>query len=329
MSRTLGTCSVCFAVHVLTSGKGTKTQRHGFTVVGAGRGHGHMGAWHTGPCFGTGYSHLGLSCEGTRHALDIAIGRRDSLIKAGEILATRPVLSWTQEISEGYGSSRTVRHVQHDVRPGGKSDHAIGRPDYEALLASRIAHNDVERAAVERAIKTYRKVIAEWAPGKWPTVTGDGAAKPAQVVHLAAGWGRARGKSESTLVVGACSAWAMQAPFGQATTKDRAKVTCARCKKSMESGAKEAAKRAAILSYRVELPDGQVETTTNERAGTKRPLLAAVIARRTWLGQGAESEQHRWYVEAWCVSEATTKARVKDAKKWAAEVRVVALEPVS
>jgi hypothetical protein len=127
-----GTCSVCLRSIQL---HGEKPIRHGFSAVGVR--HGQSGGYHTGPCPGTRFPHLGISSEGTQWALDSA---REQLTRTEDRLselAANPDLIWYPRLRSSYNKvpgglpdmSRPVilRHGEdayaNDGRPTYASEH--------------------------------------------------------------------------------------------------------------------------------------------------------------------------------------------------------------
>jgi hypothetical protein len=169
-----GTCSVCLRVIQL---RGAHPIRHGFSAIGVQ--HGAHSGYHTGPCAGTRFPHLGISTEGTTWALDDARDRLDATNKSLRDLDANPDLTWAPRDRRGlpdFTKSVTLRH-------GADVPYANdGRPSYAHEHKKRVAELDAIKRELERAIAAYEKVLATWTPEKYAT---KGAAAKVETVHLA------------------------------------------------------------------------------------------------------------------------------------------------
>ena len=218
-----GTCSVCLRMMQL---HGDRPIRHGFSAVGIR--HGQSGGYHTGPCAGTQFPHLGISAEGTVWALDRERRFLERTEKALADLATNPDLTW-------YPKKYDVRGGRPDlskpvvVKYGDERQLSIegGAPSYVSLHQSKKAALDNQRHATERAIDAYEKVLATWSPEKYPVT---GAAKKIETCHMATPRKNVRGE------------WTgVQCRFtkpGYASDKlpksdDPSKITCKRCRSAL------------------------------------------------------------------------------------------------
>lgn len=220
-----GTCSVCLRVIQL---RGDHPIRHGFSAVGVR--HGQHSGWHTGPCEGTRFSHLGISSEGTSWALGRARGRLVEIDRQIDDLATNPDLIWYPKISGSYNKVRgglpdfsrpvTLRHGQ-DVPYAGD-----GRPTYASEHRRRVADFTNVKNELERTIDAYEKVLADWAPQKYPTI---GAPAKVETVHMERAVTTSRGEIIGTVCRGVRAG---RSAF-MAKTCDPSKVTCKRCRSAL------------------------------------------------------------------------------------------------
>lgn len=265
MNRYNVTCAVCF--DVVASGRGDiRPTRHGFAIVTRGWGHGHQGAWHTGPCFGALYAHLGISCDGTKEALNRVRVKIEKTKAWLLTLATRPVLSWIQEPTRT--AARAGRGpIMHEVEPGRGPDYNVGRPSYDSLHEQATRKAQQELRALQVAKAKYKEVIEQWSAEKYPAV--DRVAAPA-VMHLRRTWKR------SQTPVPLCKAFAMRCPSASASqlTDDEALVTCGLCRKQLDSRDQDrtkAAKRAAMEA-----------TSAAKEAATPRRFFAAALWNGLW-----------------------------------------------
>ena len=179
-----GTCSVCLRRMQL---KGERPIRHGFNAIGVR--HGAHTGFHTGPCPGIEYPHLGLSDAGTRWARGREEERRKITQRRLDELAGKPPLTWYPQKREGRVRVPDLKNGI-EVRPGDNDqyrsidDNGIGYsqrvPTYDALWKSRKAEVDAIMNACETAIAAYDKVITNYDPAKYP-VTG---AVSKDVIHL-------------------------------------------------------------------------------------------------------------------------------------------------
>ncbi len=184
-SKTLLYCAVCLNQYQAIVVRGEdKLARHGFSVVGAGRGHGHLGAWHTGPCMGTQFPHLGISTAGTEAALARC---REALADTTAALtehAARPALIWTYTPSKWVtdAARRAGRPVpaavDHTVKPGDVRQYGDeqGHPGYDDLWARRAGQLTSQAGELRLSIATYARVIGTWTAAQYaPVVTAAGA----------------------------------------------------------------------------------------------------------------------------------------------------------
>ena len=218
-----GTCSVCLRTMQL---HGDRPIRHGFSAVGVR--HGQHGGYHTGPCAGTQFPHLGISTEGTQWALDrerrFLASTNDALAK----LATNPDLTW-------YPKKYDVRGGRLDlskpviVKYGDEQQLSIqgGAPSYDSIHRLEKVQLENRQNAAERAIAEYERVIASWSPEKYP-VTGS---VKTEVVHMATPRRNNRGETWTGILCrftrqGSASTLAKK-------TDDPSKVTCKRCRAAL------------------------------------------------------------------------------------------------
>ncbi len=217
-----GTCSVCLRVMQL---HGDRPIRHGFSAVGVR--HGQHSGYHTGPCPGTRFLHLGISTEGTAWALDHARERLVGVDQELLRLAGHPDLTWYPRVD--YNKVRggrpdlsrpvTLRHGE-DVPHAGD-----GRPTYAYEHRRRVAEQINIKNELERAIREYERVLATWSPQKYPVT---GAPKKAETVHMAMPRKHTRlGEWQGVTCRFTRPGYASDKLV---KTTDPAKVTCKRCR---------------------------------------------------------------------------------------------------
>jgi hypothetical protein len=213
-----GTCSVCLRTMQL---HGDRPIRHGFSAVGVR--HGQQGGYHTGPCAGTQFPHLGISTEGTVWALD----RERSLLARTKAaiaeLATHPDLTW-------YPTKYDVRGGRLDLsRPvilkHGEEAPSYGAPSYASKHRSEMTKLEAQQSMADRAIAEYERVLASWSPTKYPTT---GAAKKVETAHMATPRKNNRGETWT----GILCRFTKQGYASDKLTKtaDPTAVTCKRCR---------------------------------------------------------------------------------------------------
>ena len=219
-----GTCSVCLRTMQL---RGDRPIRHGFSAVGVR--HGQHSGYHTGPCDGTRFDHLGISDEGTRWALDRARQRLDSVNAELVRLAGHPDLTWYPRDYKTRGGrlpdlSRPVT-LRYGEDVGFATD---GRPSYKWEHRQRVDQEERIKTELERAIAAYEKVIATWAAEKYPTT---GASKKVETTHMAT----PRKNSKGETWTGVLCRFTRKgfASDKLSKTNDPGKVTCKRCRTSL------------------------------------------------------------------------------------------------
>jgi len=313
------TCSVCFREHKLLA-SGRRPVRHGFSIVTNGLGHGHIGAWHTSSCPGGRFPHFGISTEGTEWALARTRETLEERLAWQEKLNSddKPGLRWApSKLQARYGAKSVV------VRPGstavkvtfpkGGGQYTI--PDYDKLFARAAVEVEQQIKLCQSHIAHYENAIKSWKPAEAVVVETKIDATPR---HKRASW-----KNRGSLDAPFCKAFSMRPPTGaQLYAESDDQVTCKACLKAMEreanAKAKREAEKAANHTYRVTFPDGSTRETTNDRQGTKRPLIKAVIYQA----------HDRWHVD-WCVSDGVAKKAVREVKGWAQNVQIVPVEDVT
>jgi hypothetical protein len=206
---------------------GERPIRHGFSAVGVH--HGQSGGYHTGPCPGTRFPHLGISPEGTQWALDNARGQLTRAEDRLSELAANPDLIWYPRLRGSYnkapgGLPDTTRPVI--LRHGADAYANDGRPTYASEHRRKVAEQTGIKDSLEAAIAEYERVIARWSPGKYPTT---GAAAKVEIVHMERPVKTARGEVIGTLCRGVGRG---RGPLA-AKTCDPAKVTCKRCRTAL------------------------------------------------------------------------------------------------
>ena len=216
-----GTCSVCLRAMQL---RGDLPIRHGFTAIGVR--HGQHSGHHTGPCAGTRFPHLGISTEGTVWALD---RERSFLARTNEALAklaTNPDFTWypkKYDVRIGRSVSDLSRPVV--IKYGAERDYSTGAPSYDSLHRSEKVQLENQQDIAESAIREYERVLASWAPEKYPV---SGAPKKVETTHMATPRKHARfGEWEGILCRFTKAGYASDKLV---KTKDAAKVTCKRCR---------------------------------------------------------------------------------------------------
>jgi hypothetical protein len=217
-----GTCSVCLRLMQL---RGDRPIRHGFSAVGVR--HGQSGGYHTGPCAGTQFPHLGISTEGTQWALGRERTHLDRLREKLAELATNPDLTWHPKKYDVRGG-RADLSKPFVVKYGDEETGFSGNtpPSYAQLHRARVAELDGHVHMAERAIAEYERVLASWAPEKYPTI---GAPAKIETVHME----RPITLRGNTVVGVLCKG--LRAMRGQRLLKttDPAKVTCKRCRAAL------------------------------------------------------------------------------------------------
>lgn len=219
-----GTCSVCLRPIQL---HGTHPIRHGFSAIGVR--HGQHSGHHTGPCAGSGFAHLGISTAGTQWAHGRARQRLEGLREARADLATNPDLTW-------YPKKYDVRGGRPDlskpfvVKYGDEAPFVVGRfdnpPAYTDLQQERVAELKRHERETEGTIAEYDRVLAGWAPEKYPTI---GTKAKVVTVHM----GRPvtiRGQTELGVL---CKGLRTMRGQRLLKTSDPAKVTCKRCRAAL------------------------------------------------------------------------------------------------
>jgi hypothetical protein len=216
-SKFQGVCSVCLRTMQL---HGDRPIRHGFSAIGVK--HGTHSGYHTGPCGGSNFPHLGISTEGTVWALGVARRNLEQTREALRRLETNPDLTYFSKGIRGYSEARS-----QTVRYGDEADYkpATAHPGYAHLHYQRVAEETARERELERAIAAYEKVLVTWEPKTWEPKQA-----PAKVetTHLA--------KEIHSPRLGDWTGISCRATRpGYATTQlkktmDPAKVTCKRCK---------------------------------------------------------------------------------------------------
>lgn len=225
-----GTCGVCLRVIQL---RGDRPIRHGFSAVGVR--HGQSGGYHTGPCSGTHFPHLGISTEGTQWAIDDARARLARTEDRLRELEGNPDITW-------YPKKYDVRGGRLDLsRPivlkhGDEASLGIGRaageragaPSYASEHRRRVVEQVNIKDALERAIAEYERVIATWSPEKYPTSPAPG---KIETVHMATPRKNNRGETWT----GILCRFTRQgyASDKNPKTTEPSEVTCKRCRAAL------------------------------------------------------------------------------------------------
>ena len=218
--KIIGTCSVCLRGMQL---RGDRPIRHGFAAKNVQ--HGQHTGYHTGPCPGVNFPHLGISDEGTRWAIDDAHQRLVNTNNSLAHLATNPDLIWYPRKTAVRGADLprgvTLRYGADDLSA------TDGRPSYARWHRSEVALLEATKRALEDAITKYEHVIAGWAPEKYPT---SGAKTKQETIHMAL-----ERKINDKVMTGTCCLGVRRGHRAGLTAKttDPAKVTCKRCRTAL------------------------------------------------------------------------------------------------
>lgn len=217
-----GTCSVCLRTMQL---RGDRPIRHGFEAVGVH--HGQSGGYHTGPCAGTQFPHFGISTEGTTWALDRERRLLDNTNVALADLATNPDLTW-------YPKKYDVRGGRPDLtRPvvlkyGDQRSFQGDTPSYDSQHRAKEVQLKNQRDAAERVIAEYERVLASWAPEKYPVSDAPGTVA---TVHMATPRKNNRGETWRGIL---CRFTRQgHASDKNHKTDDPSEVTCKRCRAAL------------------------------------------------------------------------------------------------
>lgn len=221
-----GTCGVCLRTMQL---HGDYPIRHGFSAVGVR--HGQHSGYHTGPCQGTRFPHLGISTEGTQWALEKARTRLASVDEELRRLAGNPDLIWYPRQPGSYNKVRGgLPDMSRPVtlRPGEDVPYAgDGRPTYAWEHKRRVADQEAIKTELERAIDAYEKVLATWSPEKYPVT---GAPGKIETTHMAMPRKNIRGEWTGILCRSTRPGYASDK---LPKTDDPSKVTCKRCRAAL------------------------------------------------------------------------------------------------
>ncbi len=226
--KLVGTCSVC--LRPMQLGRGGQPIRHGFSAVGVR--HGQSGGFHTGPCAGTQFPHLGISDEGTRWALE----REQRLLERtnAEIakLETNPDITWYPKKYDVRGGrldlSRPVVVKHSDDKEFEFARRPGEAPSYASLHRAEKVKLENQRDMAEHAIRAYERVIAGWSPEKYPTTAAQG---KIETVHMATPRKNTR-FGEWTGILCRFTKPGYPSDKNQ-KTDDPGKVTCKKCRKTL------------------------------------------------------------------------------------------------
>lgn len=204
--------------------RGDHPIRHGFSAVGVR--HGQHSGYHTGPCSGTRFPHLGISTEGTRWALNNAQERLSSIEEKLRSLEAKPDLIWHRP---KYGKRLqdlpqpvTLRYGE-DVRYAGD-----GRPTYAWEHQRQVAELTNIKEELNRALQAYEEVLATWSPERYPVT---GAVKKTETTHME--MPRKNSREEEWLGILCRFTRKGVASDKLLKTKDPAEVTCKRCRTAL------------------------------------------------------------------------------------------------
>ena len=218
-----GTCSVCLRAIQL---HGDRPIRHGFRAIGVR--HGGSSGYHTGPCNGTNFPHLGVSAAGTEWALRDAQERLKRVELALTELARDPDLTWYPSIYKaGSRLPDTTRPVV--LRRGEDIAYSNdGRPTYASEHRRRVAEQTNLKDMIERAIASYEKVLATYSPDQYPAT---GTAPKEETTHMTMPRSNARlGQWSGVTCRFTRPGFASDK---LAKTGDTTRVTCKACKKAL------------------------------------------------------------------------------------------------
>jgi hypothetical protein len=227
-----GTCSVCLRVIQL---RGESPIRHGFSAVGIR--HGQHGGWHTGPCPGVDFPHLGISSAGTSWALEKASAKLSNVRAELARLASHPDLTWYPTKSRGlpdFSRPFVLKHDEpsyQDLSPAQRDQYLarsrIGCPTYDSLHRRMTVEQQNQESSLEKTVAEYERVIETWSADKYPTT---GAAAKVATVHMKH---TVKHSSGATWDRALCSSSRRSRFSGALKTDDPSKVTCQRCKKAL------------------------------------------------------------------------------------------------
>lgn len=217
-----GTCSVCLRTIQL---HGDRPIRHGFSAIGVR--HGTHSGYHTGPCGGLNFPHLGISTEGTVWALGVARDRLVDTEKRLHELASNPDLVYYSKKYDSRGGRPDLANPI-TLRYGDEYDSMplTAHPSYDYVHKQRVAELTNVKNELARAITAYEKVLATWKPQV-------AAAAPAKVetVHMAMPRKHTRfGEWQGITCRFTRSGYASDK---LSKTTDPAKVTCKRCRAAL------------------------------------------------------------------------------------------------
>ncbi len=221
-----GTCSVCLRTMQLSN---LRPIRHGFSAIGVR--HGQHSGYHTGPCDGTRFDHLGISTAGTQWALDAARRRLAGVEEELHWLAGNPDLTWYPRKAGSYNKVRGgLPDLANPVtlRAGEDVPYANdGRPTYANELKRQVSERKNVQTELERAIREYELVLSTWSPEKYPVT---GAKAKVDTVHMAVPRTHPRFGSWTGVV---CRRTRPGSRSAMEKTDDPAKVTCKACRKQL------------------------------------------------------------------------------------------------
>jgi hypothetical protein len=232
-----GTCSVCLRTMQL---RGDHPIRHGFSAVGVR--HGQHSGWHTGPCPGVNFPHLGISSEGTSWALGQARKKLGDVQAAITELETFPDLTWYP--SKGYGArslpdlSRPIvlKHDEEDRAWASltqvEKDQALersrmGAPTYTSLHSNKLHALHSQETELERTIAEYERVFATWSPEKY---SATGTPSKVEMRHMEKACKASFGEWTGVLCRRTRRGYASEK---LPKTKEPGEVTCKRCRAAL------------------------------------------------------------------------------------------------
>lgn len=173
-AKLAATCAYCLRPATRLAAGSTCPIRHGWTANGNGGGaNGQLGTWHSGPCKGVSYPHLGLSTDG----LVAAIADCDAWIARAEAqraeLDARPALTYCKRDHNRKGSPAIASvEVQPGALAGTIEDVPstlgvavrVWHPEYETILDSRKREADAVLRQARASVVHLRAALAAWKP---------------------------------------------------------------------------------------------------------------------------------------------------------------------
>lgn len=169
--KLVATCAYCLRPDTTLVAGQLVPARHGWKAHGGNGGaNGQLGSWHSGPCKGMSYPHLGASAAGLEAAIadcDAWIARA---VEARAALDGRPALPYHKRDHNRRGSPvvETVMVEPGAISPppvqGTGARARVWHPEYETILASAKRATDAELELARASVVHLRAVLRAWAP---------------------------------------------------------------------------------------------------------------------------------------------------------------------